>query len=1231
MSIRTSPLTQPSSSFGQQTPALTHTGKRLYDDDGFPCSSSPLNELIATPTDGHRFGRGRTSKAGITRRSVRIHPTSSPPPRLDTRFASIAYDDDSDFAAPSNPPSRPRNQRTASHQGLSKDVEMAPTRAEVARTATSARSKSANGVPSPAKSTTLALAQAHGITADQFEEAKQQVMRFLQNDGSHHSPSSLEQASAQLAAASSAMGIDYLMTTPVHSQVPPLQARASRSHATLSMTASGSKRSRNAFESIGETHEADRNDEDLEDLEGERGVSNHELKTHPSFEDIVQRSQRREEDTRESQVRKWAQEDSSSEEDEPFPESRQATSTLVSASVSTSRLPSGASLLPSPSFIGGNAQHATSPLGAASLPRRGMMERFMSDRTPAVLPEEPSSAIGSDKAPSSAPRRRVVSSPATSPAASRPRPIDSTMSPPRRLPNISPDRLMTSPAPSRGRAPSLLFSPDIAKLLRSELDELEAMEKKPTPRKQRAAAARAADMMTVADLSSPFSDASTPLSSSAGNSSGAVNVANAPWPQHGAEQAFSPSPSLASLRAPSFCDSSPPVSDGASAAGGSSFAVSYQLQPHPTSAPDHLFRGLPSSSPVSSQASQLSEYQPAQPRGHRSSPGPTMLSKQGGASSGASHALVSANLNLGARSRNTPIHRADTMPAIMSADGHAKPHWSYAALIGQAIFSTEDRKISLADIYAYIMACYPYYKKEDAGWQNSIRHNLSLNECFVKTAREPDNPGKGCLWAIVPGCADQFADGGFTKKGGSTSNRRPRSAKAIAAALAESGDVSTDLASSPPNATTTHSTSAPKKRTRVESPGPMAPRRPSTVAIAPASSARPQAIRSLSAMEPDRALSPPVNLAPPRPSIAMSRSQSAIGIGSAEPRSRSLLVRRSSIDAKVLATAVPCAELSKDKPHNANLEAPYAPRPTMTRASPPPALQQQRRQSLVASLTASPPTSVYHRLAGPYQPISYTQSMTDHRALALLASPEATGIMPSHSTRDRVRPSGHALSSLLANPEQDVAPFLSGPHVFSSHAATVRARSRSNSSDKEEREPAAIMSPAAIVHTHSPVSSIRGGGVVRAPTSPVQTSEDKFAFSADPEKKRLPGMRHIPAVAALADGAASHAFRSPPPYSARHVRSPSGRAHSSAGGAFQSALLSTPLGVRSRASWGMSPGTGGGAGAGWGFDDSLEAELERFGGVADNVQTSGGSSIMPRLYWPSPSHPSSTATSHVAW
>ncbi|GAA95645.1 uncharacterized protein L969DRAFT_71183 [Mixia osmundae IAM 14324] len=113
-----------------------------------------------------------------------------------------------------------------------------------------------------------------------------------------------------------------------------------------------------------------------------------------------------------------------------------------------------------------------------------------------------------------------------------------------------------------------------------------------------------------------------------------------------------------------------------------------------------------------------------------------------------------------------------------------KPVFSYAALIGQAIFSTPNARMSLADIYSWIMSIYPYYKKGDAGWQNSIRHNLSLNDCFVKTVRGKDQPGKGCLWGIAAGTEEQFIDGGFFKRGPPVmKSARPKAPKASPAPL----------------------------------------------------------------------------------------------------------------------------------------------------------------------------------------------------------------------------------------------------------------------------------------------------------------------------------------------------------------------------------------------------------------------------------------------------------------
>lgn len=95
-------------------------------------------------------------------------------------------------------------------------------------------------------------------------------------------------------------------------------------------------------------------------------------------------------------------------------------------------------------------------------------------------------------------------------------------------------------------------------------------------------------------------------------------------------------------------------------------------------------------------------------------------------------------------------------------DSEDKPPYSYATLIGMSILSNPDKKLTLSQIYQWISDTFKYYKREEVGWQNSIRHNLSLNKAFLKGQKSKD--GKGHFWCIQDGCEDQFLKSRSSKK-----------------------------------------------------------------------------------------------------------------------------------------------------------------------------------------------------------------------------------------------------------------------------------------------------------------------------------------------------------------------------------------------------------------------------------------------------------------------------------
>ncbi|XP_019540031.3 protein fork head [Aedes albopictus] len=95
---------------------------------------------------------------------------------------------------------------------------------------------------------------------------------------------------------------------------------------------------------------------------------------------------------------------------------------------------------------------------------------------------------------------------------------------------------------------------------------------------------------------------------------------------------------------------------------------------------------------------------------------------------------------------------------------HAKPPYSYISLISMAIKNNPHQMLTLAEIYQFIMDLFPFYRQNQQRWQNSIRHSLSFNDCFVKVPRTPDKPGKGSFWTLHPDSGNMFENGCYLRR-----------------------------------------------------------------------------------------------------------------------------------------------------------------------------------------------------------------------------------------------------------------------------------------------------------------------------------------------------------------------------------------------------------------------------------------------------------------------------------
>ncbi|KAH9945403.1 uncharacterized protein BXZ73DRAFT_38266, partial [Epithele typhae] len=90
-----------------------------------------------------------------------------------------------------------------------------------------------------------------------------------------------------------------------------------------------------------------------------------------------------------------------------------------------------------------------------------------------------------------------------------------------------------------------------------------------------------------------------------------------------------------------------------------------------------------------------------------------------------------------------------SLNALPESEPGARPGQSLTALAQFAILGSEDRRLTLSEIYERLEERFEWFGRDkNKSWKRSLRHALSLHKVFEHVPRPLTDPGKGGYWTL---------------------------------------------------------------------------------------------------------------------------------------------------------------------------------------------------------------------------------------------------------------------------------------------------------------------------------------------------------------------------------------------------------------------------------------------------------------------------------------------------